>query len=217
MERDIKPTYDELESYVENLQKQLADAQATIAALQARVRELEEWVQDQSTANLETMRHTDEMQSRALEAEQQLTRRTAELERVRGERQETDEAYYEVGHFNDTLREQNRVLRSNLVNCVARLEAYYGEDYPAVRDAKAALTTTSQPAQEQCSYCKRPLTDNHSFSYGVPGVPRVYKCDRADCTKPATSQPVPPYKEWCRHPEKCAGLASCPQDPTCAD
>jgi len=38
------------------------------------------------------------------------------------------------------LREQNRVLRSNLVNCVARLEAYYGEDYPAVRDAKAALT-----------------------------------------------------------------------------
>ena len=53
---------------------------------------------------------------------------------------------------------------------------------------KAALTATSQPAQEQCSYCKRPLTDNHSFSYGVPGVPRVYKCDRADCTKPATSQ-----------------------------
>ena len=73
----------------------------------------------------------------------------------------------------DILREQNRVLRSNLVNCVARLEAYYGEDYPAVRDAKAALT--------------------------------------------ATSQPQPPYKEWCRHPDKCAGLASCPQDPTCAD
>ena len=41
MERYIKPTYDELESYVENLQKQLADAQATIAALQARVKELE--------------------------------------------------------------------------------------------------------------------------------------------------------------------------------
>lgn len=39
----------------------------------------------------------------------------------------------------EALREQNRVLRSNLVNCVARLEAYYGEDYPAVRDAKAAL------------------------------------------------------------------------------
>ena len=44
----------------------------------------------------------------------------------------------------DALREQNRVLRSNLVNCVARLEACYGEDYPAVRDAKAALTATSQ-------------------------------------------------------------------------
>lgn len=48
----------------------------------------------------------------------------------------------------DALREQNRVLRSNLVNCVARLEAYYGEDYPAVRDAKAALTATSQPQVE---------------------------------------------------------------------
>ena len=56
-----------------------ADAQATIAALQARVRELEQWVQDQSTANLEKMRHTDEMQSRAMEAESQLTQRTAQL------------------------------------------------------------------------------------------------------------------------------------------
>ena len=47
------------------------------------------------------------------------------------------------------LREQNRVLRSNLVNCAARLEAYYGEDYPAVRDAKAALTATSQEGQHE--------------------------------------------------------------------
>ena len=65
------------------LARRVADAQATIAVLQARVRELEEWVQDQSTANLETMRHMDEMQSRAMDAEQQLTQRTAELERVR--------------------------------------------------------------------------------------------------------------------------------------
>ena len=40
MERDIKPTYDELESYVENLQKQLADAQATIAALQDTIMQM---------------------------------------------------------------------------------------------------------------------------------------------------------------------------------
>ena len=50
-------------------------------------------------------------------------------------------------HENKQLREQNRVLRVNLVNCVARLEAYYGEDYPAVRDAKAALTATRQEGQ----------------------------------------------------------------------
>ena len=59
------------------------DAQATIAALEQRVKELKQWVQDQSTANLETMRHMDEMQSRAMDAESQLTQRTAELARVR--------------------------------------------------------------------------------------------------------------------------------------
>ena len=41
--------------------------------------------------------------------------------------------------------------------------------------------------------------------------------DCAEAALTATSQPQPPYKEWCRHPDKCAGLASCPQDPTCAD
>jgi hypothetical protein len=43
------------------------------------------------------------------------------------------------------LRDENARLRANLINCAARLEAYYGEDYPAVRDAKNALTATSQP------------------------------------------------------------------------
>lgn len=37
------------------------------------------------------------------------------------------------------LRDENTRLRANLINCAARLEAYYGEDYPAVRDAKNAL------------------------------------------------------------------------------
>lgn len=26
-----------------------------------------------------------------------------------------------------------------------------------------------------------------------------------------------PYREFCRHPDKCAGLSICPRDPTCAD
>jgi hypothetical protein len=26
-----------------------------------------------------------------------------------------------------------------------------------------------------------------------------------------------PYREFCRHPEKCAGLGSCPRDPCCCD
>jgi hypothetical protein len=59
------------------------------------------------------------------------------------------------------LREQNRVLRSNLVNCAARLEAYYGEDYPAVRDAKAALTATSQPTSKKGDFPHHPAFDEY--------------------------------------------------------
>ena len=68
--------------------------------------------------------------------------------RVQSELNTTVEVYRLKGELL-ALREQNRVLRSNLVNCAARLEAYYGEDYPAVRDAKAALTATSQPTKPQ--------------------------------------------------------------------
>ena len=103
MERDIKPTYDELESYVENLQKQLADAQATIAALQAerdtarrRVDELEAREVDvvllredleKCTVELEAVNHTASThQALWREACDQRDKAQAELERVRGER-----------------------------------------------------------------------------------------------------------------------------------
>lgn len=82
--KDTTQMWVKYEDCVQELSLTKADAQATIAALQARVKELEQWVQDQSTANLEIMRHTDEMQSRAMEAEQQLTQRTAELEAAKG-------------------------------------------------------------------------------------------------------------------------------------
>ena len=115
---------------VDALRKQVTDAQATIAALQAdnrtyinerhenmkqieqlqaRVRELEQWVQDQSTANLETMRHMDEMQSRAMDAESQLTQRTAELARVRKKLVETS-----------LYLQQERANRDSLAACVDR-------------------------------------------------------------------------------------------------
>ena len=56
--------------------------------------------------------------------------------------------------------------------------------YIALLEYRASLP--AQPAQggELCTYCKLPLTENHSFSYGFPGVPRVYKCDRPSCVKP---------------------------------
>ena len=113
---------------VDALRKQVTDAQATIAALQARVRELEEWVQDQSTANLETMRHTDEMQSRALEAEQQLTQRTAERDTARRRVDELEAREVDVV-----------MLREDLEQRTAELEA-----------AKAELNTVRRDAGLDC-------------------------------------------------------------------
>ena len=101
----------------------------------------------------------------------------AELERVRGLVKTYADA--KIDFDDKRLQEDHHAWRERYTRLVG------------AETILIALTATSQPAQEQCSYCKRPLTDNHSFSYGVPGVPRVYKCDRADCTKPATSQEGP--------------------------
>ena len=76
------------------------------AALQARVKELEEWVQDQSTANLETMRHVDEMQSRAMDAESQLTQRTAERDTARRRVDELETREVDVVLLRDDLEQR---------------------------------------------------------------------------------------------------------------
>jgi chromosome segregation ATPase len=89
-----------------------ADAQATIAALQARVRELEQWVQDQSTANLEKMRHTDEMQSRAMDAESQLTQRTAERDTARRRVDELEARDVDVVLLRDDLEQRTAELEA---------------------------------------------------------------------------------------------------------
>ena len=114
MERDIKPTYDELESYVENLQKQLADAQATIAALQAvirqmgeqaavlakdgmaakaqvaalqaRVNELCKFRQADHEQLVEVQKYWRESQDEVHELRSQLTQRTVELKAAKRER-----------------------------------------------------------------------------------------------------------------------------------
>ena len=42
------------------------------------------------------------------------------------------------------LRDERDRLRANLINCSERLAAYYGDNYPAVVDARAALTPGGQ-------------------------------------------------------------------------
>ena len=85
MERFIKPTYDELESYVENLQKQLVDAQATIAALQARVRTATQFIIAEIGAS-----GPEDLEEAVGRIVGQLQQRTAELEAAKAE----SNAYY---------------------------------------------------------------------------------------------------------------------------
>jgi hypothetical protein len=46
--------------------------------------------------------------------------------------------------------------------------------------------------QPNCTYCGNPVGAKYSFSYGFPGVPRVYKCDRAECVAPTPRAAPPP-------------------------
>ena len=101
---------------------------------------------------------------------------------------------------NAQLREQNRVLRGLVVH-VEQIEA----------DLHAALNgTRHDPSWIRPIQLSRNERQELYFDC-------IKQLQALQAALTATSQPVPPYKEWCRHPEKCAGLASCPQDPTCAD
>ncbi len=88
--------------------------------------------------------------------------------------------------------------------------------------ADAELIASAPQLREQNRVLVKALDDIRKKSY-EPDPERPELSTRAqiqlmaEAALTATSQPQPPYKEWCRHPEKCSGLASCPQDPTCAD
>ena len=127
MERDIKPTYDELESYVENLQKQLADAQATIAALQARVKECEAAMEKQ-VAILEEINKLDaERAAFVVDLKSQLTQRTAELERVTGELQKAERCISEWVDRHSTYFSKLEIDFAKLHALIAALPKVEGE------------------------------------------------------------------------------------------
>ena len=138
MERDIKPTYDELESYVENLQKQLADAQATIAALQAvirqmgeqaavlakdgmaakaqvaalqaRVNELCKFRQADHEQLVEVQKYWRESQDEVHELRSQLTQRTAELEATKQHHEQSENAAQL--YYRELTRAKNRICEA---------------------------------------------------------------------------------------------------------
>ena len=63
----------------------------------------------------------------------------SEAQRMQNEMNGLVEIYRLKGELLE-LRDERDRLRANLINCSERLAAYYGDNYPAVVDAKAALT-----------------------------------------------------------------------------
>ena len=160
--------------FVDSLLKQLADAQATIAALQAQVKECDAVIEKQ-VAILEEINKLDaERAAFVVDLKAQLTQHTSELEAA-----------------NTLLYKKNCAL--------GRAETSINDLQAELERVRAALERIAR--------------------YGNDGI-CPFGCDTphiAQAALTATSQPAPPYKEWCRHPEECAGLASCPRNPTCAD
>ena len=93
----------------------------------------------------------------------------------------------------EQLREQNRVLATKLAEA-------------------AVLAKEIKDEFDMCTHeCERCGESDPMTTFDI------YRTVVQLAALTATSQPAPPYKEWCRHPEECAGLASCPRNPTCAD
>ena len=144
MERDIKPTYDELESYVENLQKQLADAQATIAALQAQLKEMTEskvrcW--NQWTFSEQEVKEQAET---IANLQSQLTQRTAELEAATQHHEQSENAAQL--YYRELTRAKNRICEA------AGLPPDSGYE-PAIKHLQAGLKRVREElADERTAY-----------------------------------------------------------------
>ena len=129
---------------------QLADAQATIAALHARVKELEEWQQivagtqdrqdliyrlsdhlTQRTAERDTARRrVDELEAREVDVvllREDLERRTAELERVTGELQKAERCISEWVDRHSTYFSKLEIDFAKLHALIAALPKVEGE------------------------------------------------------------------------------------------
>lgn len=57
-------------------------------------------------------------------------------------------------------------LRANLVNCVARLEAYYGEDYPAVDSYQRGRVEGIQQGIDKLREREKFYTEQEAISQG---------------------------------------------------
>lgn len=83
------------------------------------------------------------------------------------------------------------------------------------RDMVAHAVETSW-RKDRCPSCLG--TGQHDIANG--GSQRCVRCGGSRYITyevPAKAAPRPPYPEFCRHPDKCAGKSTCQRDPCCCD
>ena len=213
MERFIKPTYDELESYVENLQKQLADAQATIAALQTRVKELEQI----AISHDQSMRYITGQAKRTHEklttVQATLTQRTAECDTARRRVDELEAREVDVV-----------LLREDLERRTAELEAAkrdLGRAYESEKSMDRIMRIEEASSRVMIDRLRAELERVRAAleriaRYGNDGI-CPFGCDTphiAQAALTATSQPAKPQGRM--HACDTPGCVSCgnPEDAT---
>jgi hypothetical protein len=105
----------------------------------------------------------------------------------------------------------------------------FGEDADALsallaerERLRGALGSLRRTAHHECEDCwfscpKHPdYCGNDDRSHCSCGHDSTNAEIDAALAAPADAAP-PPYPEFCRHRDRCAGLSCCPRDPTCAD
>ena len=160
MERDIKPTYDELESYIERLDRQRTDAQATIAALQERVNGLEKDSELLRQSRDDFRVKYESVKNDAITLQSQLTQRTAELERVSLLSSHNERRFEEVDKKYKDLRTLIAALPKveGEITCSRQIDSAWGLHYWQVE---------AYGVDDECIYCLSNLREEEAKAYAT--------------------------------------------------
>lgn len=93
---------------------------------------------------------------------------------------------YYVNIHKDRTTINRQFSFNEAVNFVIEKSKHYGSIYSIDTikyDEQKVLGETIKTLHSVCTYCGKSLGSKYSFSYGIPNIPRTYKCNREDCEK----------------------------------